>query len=241
MNKANGHQYVGSSVDVQKRWREHHNALRAGEHRNPHLQAAWDKYGKDAFYLMLLEAVADPQFLALVEQRHLGILDPEYNIATVAGSTLGVRPSDEARRRMSEARRGKSLTEEIRCKMSVAQRGEKNHQYGKPKTEAARRKISEALRGRPGKPQTDETRRKISEALRGKPSPLRGRPGKKHTEEARRKMSVAQRGEKNHWHGKRHTDETRYKISEAQRHVWARRKGAVLEIESSGPVAGKEV
>jgi predicted GIY-YIG superfamily endonuclease len=52
---ANDKIYIGSAVDIQQRWIHHRATLRSGNHRNKHLQAAWDKYGEDAFEFTILE------------------------------------------------------------------------------------------------------------------------------------------------------------------------------------------
>src|SRR5574337_1155403 len=47
---ASGHKYIGqTSRPAIKRWREHLYALRSNKHPNRYLQAAWNKYGEDAF------------------------------------------------------------------------------------------------------------------------------------------------------------------------------------------------
>ena len=75
-----------------------------------------------------------------------------------------------------------NMSEETRRKMSEAQKGEKNHFFGKHHSDETRRKLSEAKKGKKRKPFTEETRKKISEAQKGK----------KHgpmSEEHRRKIS----------------------------------------------------
>lgn len=49
--------YVGSAVNIAKRWGEHVRALRRGKHRNCHLQNAWNKYGEGQFEFSVLEYV----------------------------------------------------------------------------------------------------------------------------------------------------------------------------------------
>lgn len=53
--------YVGSTVNLSKRWSRHRQELHDGIHRNKHLQSAWIKYGQDAFEWRILElcTVAD--------------------------------------------------------------------------------------------------------------------------------------------------------------------------------------
>ena len=81
------------------------------------------------------------------------------------------------------------------AKRSAAQRGEKNHNFGKHLSEETRAKLSVVLRG---KHRTTETRAKISASKRGENHPMFG----KHlSKEQREKRSAAQRG-KPHPHGK---------------------------------------
>jgi hypothetical protein len=85
------------------------------------------------------------------------------------------KKAEEARKKMSEAKKGKYI-------------GEKNPNFGKHHTEEARRKISEAAKGRKRSPHSEETRKKIGEANKGKKQAP-------HTEEQRRKISES--GKKN--------------------------------------------
>lgn len=50
-----GKVYVGSSKDIQRRWRHHRGALNNRCHGNEYLQRSWDKYGKGAFTFCVLE------------------------------------------------------------------------------------------------------------------------------------------------------------------------------------------
>jgi group I intron endonuclease len=59
--------YVGSAVDLFKRWEQHRRTLRKGEHRNRYLQHAWDKYGEKQFVFEILEFV-DVSHLLEIEQ-----------------------------------------------------------------------------------------------------------------------------------------------------------------------------
>ena len=53
--------YIGSSIDIATRWREHEYDLRTNQHRNKHLQNAYNKYGKDAFVYEVLEILKENQ------------------------------------------------------------------------------------------------------------------------------------------------------------------------------------
>ena len=72
--------------------------------------------------------------------------------------------SEETKRKLSEAKKGKKHSEETRRKQSERMKGENNLNYGKSPSEETRRKRSEANKG---KKHSEETRRKQSEAKKG--------------------------------------------------------------------------
>jgi len=209
-NQTNGKRYIGSSVNVQRRQANHLSALRHRRHKNPHLQAAFKKYGEEAFAFTILEQVEDSAQLIPREQYYLDTLNPEYNIALTAGSNLGRRCSMETLKRMSDAQKGKHLSAETRKKISEAH-------IGVRLSEEHRRNISEAKKGTHP---TAETRNKMSEAQKGKSL----------SEEHRRKISEAERG-------KHVTEETRRRISIAQKARWGRIH-AEEQQESGGAECG---
>lgn len=93
VNTANGKRYVGSSVDVEKRWKHHLWRLGRKDHHSVVLQRAWDKYGECSFKFSILhECEADD--LLIIEQSEIN-LKSEYNISPVAGSNEGHRWTEE--------------------------------------------------------------------------------------------------------------------------------------------------
>ena len=137
-------------------------------------------------------------------------------------------------------------SKETKRKLSEAQQGKKNPNYGKHPSEETRRrkseatrkvmarpgmrsKIAKALRGRPnseeqrckqsginaphyGKHHTDKAKQKLSKAFSGKKHPNYSKHLSKKT---RRKIGDAQRGSKGYWYGKHPSTKTRRKISKA--------------------------
>ena len=103
--------------------------------------------------------------------------------------------------------------------ISCAQKGERNHAYGKHLSKETREKISKANKGRKhneltkqkigkahkGKYVSEETKRKMSEATKGM----------HHSRETKKKISETQIGEKSHNFGKTFTKEHIQKLSEA--------------------------
>lgn len=54
-NLVNGKKYVGQSIDIYYRWKEHIDALNKGEHYNVHLQRSWNLYGQENFKFSIVE------------------------------------------------------------------------------------------------------------------------------------------------------------------------------------------
>jgi group I intron endonuclease len=115
LNTKNSHIYVGSAVDIERRWREHRNDLRTGRHHSQHLQKAFNKYGEDVFSFSIIYK-CPPDSLIEMEQKYMDDLRPEYNICPTARSPLGIVRSEETRKKMSD--QAKNRTEEHRTKLS---------------------------------------------------------------------------------------------------------------------------
>ena len=210
-NTCNGKVYVGSAIRLTRRWTDHKKELNKNKHHSPRLQHAWNKYGKESFVFEVLEFVPDPASLIPREQQWLDLLKCAddrfgYNILSVAGSALGHKHTEEAKRKMSLGHKGlvphnkgKKLSEETKQKISAFHKGKRWHLGKKHSKEVVERR-AERLRGRKA---SAETRRKMSEQ----------RKGWKYSEEHNRRQSESQRGQKR-------SDETRRKMREA----WIRRK-----------------
>lgn len=224
-NQINGNRYVGSAVNLAQRWRAHLSRLGRGQHKNEHLQRAYDKYGKEAFSFSVLEDVKDVSQLIPCEQHSLDTLKPEYNIAPIAGSQLGLCHSLETRRKLSEGAKGrrsnffgKHHSDEAKRKLSEAVMGERNPNFGKPLSAETRRKIGEAQKGERGnmygRHHGDETRAKISKALKGRllSEETKQKLREVWTPERRQAQSDARSGEQNPMYGKHHSENTRLKM-----------------------------
>ena len=74
-----GKEYVGASVNIAKRIREHFYRLERGVHRNRRLQNAYKKYGKYCFSSKVL-LYCDPINLEVYGKKLIKKLRPEFNI-----------------------------------------------------------------------------------------------------------------------------------------------------------------
>lgn len=122
LNKINGKFYIGSAVDIETRWRRHKHDLNKNSHHNYYLQRAWIKYWNVSFEFSIIE-ICDKDSLLTREQFWLNWLKPKYNLSPTAGNSLGVKHTEETRKRMSAAK--KKMTEETKEKFRQARKGKK--------------------------------------------------------------------------------------------------------------------
>lgn len=190
-NTANGKLYVGSTVDLRVRPRQHFSELRRQKHVNPHLRSAWVYYGSGAFIIETLEhcAVEDLIEREMWWTELLDTMNPDkgYNLAYPDRHTV----TQAVREKLSAANRGKTLSPEHRSRIGAAHKGLKQSPEVLARLSIVRRgrKLSPehceallaSLRGRPV---SEETRAKISVANKGRT----------HSPEAKEKMSAAKAG-----------------------------------------------
>lgn len=90
--------YIGSAVNLSKRYFIHLGDLVFSRHKNRKLQNFCDKYGIDKIEFILLETVPNKKDLLKREQWYLDVLEPfdsrGFNICKIAGSSLGVKRSE---------------------------------------------------------------------------------------------------------------------------------------------------
>lgn len=155
INKITGKWYIGSSVDIFKRWRTHKSFLNKNNHENEYLQYAWNKYGSEGFEFRILELVFNKNNLVNVEQLWLNWANSNnrkfgYNISPTAANCLGVKHTEESKLKRAKARTGITyISLEARARMSAAMIGNKRG-IGKRKPRSAEhsRKISLANTGK---------------------------------------------------------------------------------------------
>jgi group I intron endonuclease len=92
-NLSNGKQYVGSSVNLARRFRIHmYNVNKS----NLPLYRAISKYGTSNFVFLVLQFCKQDENTCLgLEQYYLDFYQPEYNILKLAGSSQGFKHNDE--------------------------------------------------------------------------------------------------------------------------------------------------
>jgi group I intron endonuclease len=228
----NGKKYYG----ITKRKPEYRWNNGKGYSNNQYFTKAINKYGWDNIQHIVLHEGLDKEEAGELEQymiqwydtanRHYG-----YNIS-LGGENSS--PTEETRKKLSEAGKGRIVSEETRKKLSEAHKGKC---AGRKLSEETKRKISEANKGKhhlteehkrklseanKDRKLSEETRKKLSEAHKGLQAgenhPLYG---KKHSEETKQKISESRKGkcagENHHMYGKKLSEETKRKLSEANK------------------------
>jgi hypothetical protein len=114
VNKINGSYYIGSSTNLSVRMYTYF-SLRSLAKSNRPIDRALLKYGFSNFRLEILEYCELKDVLKR-EQHYLDISKPQYNIATIAGSTLGYKHSSESIEKM----RSFVLSDEVRERKALA-------------------------------------------------------------------------------------------------------------------------
>lgn len=212
INAVNGKFYVGSTTNTAERFRVHRRRLRKGTHHTKHLQAAWNKYGEDAFVFHVVETVPENQSLELAEQRwldeHVG---KEYCYNTSFHVNAPWRDVPKER----HPNFGKKLTDGQKELLRQARASQDCPRTGKTHSEETKQLIREKKLANPtrawlGKERDAETKAKISAAQKG----VKKAKGRKVSAEGMVKIrAAAEAGHYDHWKGRKHTEEAKQKMS----------------------------
>jgi group I intron endonuclease len=228
-NIINNKVYIGSAINIDRRWEQHKKLLKKAKHHSKHLQYAWDKDGEQNFKLEVLEEVVNPLHLVSYEQVYLDYYksyedDHGYNICKVAGSTYGLKHTEEAKQKIRQASIGRIVkhSEETKQKLREASTDKKHTEEARQKISEASKKRSEEIRKKAievntGRKLSEEHKQKLREASTGKTLSEEARQkireaktGKKRSEETKQKLREARIG-------KKLSEEHRQKMIEAQR------------------------
>lgn len=186
--------YIGSAVNIPRRWTDHLYMLARNCHHSPKLQHHFNKYGKNDLVFSVLIG-CDREDLIITEQFYIDAYNPWFNILPTAGSMLGHKQTEESIKKSVENRRWYKHSEETKQKISEAHKGKKLSPETCAKLSIARHNMSE------------DTKHKIAKA----------KIGTKLSDETRAKMSAVRKGRPAHNKGAVHSDETRKKISDKVR------------------------
>lgn len=138
--------YIGQAKDLDRRLEQHWKKLSNNKHENSHLQRAYNKYGRDAFFVASTPCAIDD--LNEREQYFIDTMwDMSYNICKAAGKPPGFKGrkhSEEHKAKVSAIHKGKTVSAETRAKLSAVHKGKKKA----PRTAEHRANLSASRKGK---------------------------------------------------------------------------------------------
>jgi group I intron endonuclease len=155
-----GRVYVGSSVNIKKRWQVHLRQLDSDIHHSVFLQRSWNKSGSSDFAFEILEQCSKEQLIER-ENFHMKVnLHKLLNSNKRASLGFSGVHSEESKAKMSSSfsiERRKQISERMKIRMSnlSTEQIEKYRQTssGRRHSEESKQKISKAVMGKINPPQ----------------------------------------------------------------------------------------
>ena len=170
--------YIGHSVNIGKRWRDHVRELFKNKHGCHKLQNHYNKYGSNDLIFSLI-LLCDDNDLVTDEQYFIDTLKPYFNECPIARSCLGLKRTPESIEKRASKLRGRKrppITEEWRKNLSEAGMGHEGYWLGKKHSKEACEKMSAAGKLAWENDTSNKRRNLMSEKLKGN----KNRLGKKH-------------------------------------------------------------
>ena len=149
--------YIGSSINIPRRWRSHKRKLEKGVHHAIKLQNHYDKYGIEDLVFNIIEDGVLQEDLISKEQYWMNTIQPYFNSSlTAEPGCLGYHHTEEMKGHLREVHKGKK------------------YRLGDVNSRDHNKKISGALMGNQnslGSIRSDKTRKKMSESKMGFKNP----------------------------------------------------------------------
>lgn len=210
-NKNTNKVYIGSAIDITRRWNTHRNELTQNKHHNIYLQRAWDKYGDEAFEWNIIEEVEDG--LLEREQWFLDNKSNKYNIGRVAcgGDNLTNHPDKKdiiERRKISQRTFFDNLTTEEKKKI-YGRNKENNGMWGQTHTDKVKNKLRKNAQQRYDDGESWAMYREGKTNIEMYGEEVAGIISKKLSIVGKLRV-----GKKNPFYGKHHTEETKRTLRE---------------------------
>lgn len=132
-NVINGKRYIGSTTNFIIRCRGHRTKLNRNVHYNIHLQSAFNKYGSDNFKFECIEQILKETFKTeelfiktlldrenyWIQYYNANLPEYGYNFRLECTTNTGIKHSEEFRRRVSEAKKGKPIPKETKEALKI--------------------------------------------------------------------------------------------------------------------------
>lgn len=158
-NKINGKKYIGSAVDIGKRWLQHRRALRNDRHINSYLQRAWNKDGESNFELKIDYKCDDKQVAQLLEQLWFDYYfifakAKRYDIYNLSDRASGGPMTDENKAKLRKifadpVMRAKRLEAQLKVLNSPEEKARRDARNKSPELRTKRSAIQRVVQNKP--------------------------------------------------------------------------------------------
>ena len=195
-NKLNGKKYIGlTKGEIERRYKSHRNIANGDKSKKQHIHKAMSLYGVKNFECYEIDTAENYQELCEKEKYWIKKLDTQnngYNETDGGEGTIGVHPTEEQKRHLSELNKQKwnNLTQEEKDK--------RKKYFNQVK------KLSSGSKGKTWR-LSDEAKKNISESKKGVPK----------SKEERIRLSITRTGAGNPNYGRKHSPETKEKMRQA--------------------------
>ena len=168
--------YVGSALNIPDRWSRHRRALRKNRHENAKLQNHYNKYGEKDFAFEIIENfdfICKEHLLAREQGwfyhfKYKKTKKPFFNIQELADSPIGVKRSEETKKKVGLASKGRNIGFKHPPRSKEAREHYRNSRLGKKASPEARANISKGHKKENLSPQVLEN---MSKAQKGRKHP----------------------------------------------------------------------
>lgn len=167
----NGNVYIGITCQPpQKRWKSGGRGYKNNKHFWRSIQKyGWENFSHEILFDNLNKLDAAEKEKELISFYRSNNKQNGYNVSSGGdGGREGVPLSDDAKRKIGNANRGRKLSPEVKEQIRERMSGTKNPFYGKSHTEEAREKIRQKATGRKD---SDEVKKKKQHATKGSNNP----------------------------------------------------------------------
>ena len=165
-NLINHKVYIGQSIDIERRFRNHIN-----NEASPHLKRAFEKYGIENFSFEIIKETKDLDYWEIFLIQLYRATDKIYGYNSDFGGNARKVCSEEHKQKISKANRGRKFTNEHKEKLSKAKKGRPSTFKGKKMTEESRRKSSLSHKGQKPHKWSEESKLKLALSKSGENSP----------------------------------------------------------------------
>lgn len=211
-NIVTGDIYIGCSHDIEKRFKQHRNKLKKGNHQNRHLQNSVNKYGLENFtFEVIFESYCEEYVLKNLESLFIWSEDPKklYNIFVPEDfQSESINYLDFQERKVTAWRETVTKngglprrTPELKQRQSEAVSGEKNGFFGKKHTEETIENLRAKAKDRWSSPQErllqSQRRKDFFKDPKNRAKVGEKSRGRKHSEKSKQERSKRFSGSKN--------------------------------------------